>query len=315
MGTVVRRRHLWSSRGFLCSCARCSHPRDEVRQVVCRECSGRSDSGPPAAQINGYDAPEKGGNGEAFADWWNQSGMWVCRSCGWCSRVDGDTAPTTDSLHPEESVLSADTLRLIIADVAHGQSAPSSGSEAAREDSGGTLQQDSSRELQAKRDVIKTMLERSVTLLGRRHWVTFSCAHARLKQELSCAILSRSGGSRWSPPSASSQSFHDTSPPPPTLLLPPPLPLPSLAFFDWAMRELTGLWQWLSAALEPATSHPPSYYLFDVVCDLLDAMRGCPGSGAGGKLQPMVGRVVEWVSVFGDEEQRRRFAAAVKTTV
>ncbi|CAN0520713.1 unnamed protein product, partial [Ectocarpus sp. 12 AP-2014] len=38
MGTVVRRRYLWLSRGFLCSCDRCSRPQDEVRQVVCPEC-------------------------------------------------------------------------------------------------------------------------------------------------------------------------------------------------------------------------------------------------------------------------------------
>ncbi|CAN0099934.1 unnamed protein product [Hapterophycus canaliculatus] len=327
MGTAVRRRHLWSSRGFLCSCARCSQPQDEVRQVACPECSrgrGASGSGSPPAHTGRGDGCRARGErrdltqrqpeeGAAFADWWNQSGMWVCRSCGWCSRIDSDdseaAAPTKGSLHHQEGILRADILGLVTADASDtsGQSAPAApcGSsvtrEAAREKSRGAggsgrgLQQDSAGQ-QAGRDGIKRMLERSVTLLGRRHWVTFSCAHARLKQEVS-ALLDRGRGSP-PPPSTSAPLLPETS--------------PSLSpeFLDWAVRELNGLWQWLSAAMGPATSHPPAYYLFDVVCDLLDAMRGSHQGGAGEKLRPILARVDEWVMVFADEEQRRRFAAA-----
>lgn len=328
MGTVVRRRHLWSSRGFVCNCARCSQPQDDIRQVACPECSrerGTTGSGPLAAQpdrADRYHAPEKGEEepqpeeGAAFADWWNQSGMWVCRSCGWCSRVDsddGETAPRVDSLHHDESVLSADMLGLVMADVP-GQPAPDkrccSSSEAAREEgrgkggSGGSLRRDSAGR-QARRDGIKGMLQRSVTQLGERHWVTFSCAHMRLKEEIA-GLFSSGRGSRPLP-FTSTPSLRESS----SSQLPSPSQLPEL--LDWAVRELSGLWQWLSAALGPAKSHPPAYYLFDVVCDLLDAMRGSPPSSANGKLQHVLGRVDEWVSVFADNEQRLRFTAAVKT--
>ncbi|CAM9471766.1 unnamed protein product, partial [Laminaria digitata] len=50
MGTVVRRRHLWLSRGFLCRCERCLQPQDDLRQVACPDCAA---SLPPRTRRRG----------------------------------------------------------------------------------------------------------------------------------------------------------------------------------------------------------------------------------------------------------------------
>lgn len=331
MGTVVRRRHLWLSRGFLCRCDRCSQPQDEVRQVACPECCTAdprrrqqhdsrerdvSGSRLPATDSahdrlrNEDEARRPSGERAVFADWWNKSGMWVCRSCGWCSDIDSDRSSSL-CLHREEGILSAEVFSLVMANtMTRGTPAAvvvedRSSSEWARNGSG-TASDDRERSRQhdrhrqKRRNKVQGMLEASVTLLGRRHWATFSCVLLRLQQELSSFL-----GESW--------EFRPASPHSP--LCPPSRPSPSTprakpGFLDRAMRELTALWQWLSISLEAVTSHPPAYYLFDVVCDLLDASgQICVVTNPRG-LQFFVDGIEAWVSAFTDEEQRRRFTAA-----
>lgn len=318
MGTVVRRRHLWLSRGFLCHCDRCSQPQDEVRQVECPECcadvrrqqrSGEEvESGPgsPAALHTRHgrgeekQVPRPSKEPAVFADWWNQSRMWVCRSCGWCSDADAGTAVSTSlpRLQRREGILSAEVFALVMANtvarssptaakpyrlhrLVPGGGSTASGSEA-RSLEDGELQQ------QTRRDAVQGLLGASVALLGRRHWTTFSCVFLRLEQELS-ARSGKGSPAPWSTPA-------------------PSRPKAGTEFLDWAIQELNALWQWLSVALETATSHPPAYYLFDVVCDLLGLIND---SGKTREMQALADRVGSWVSAFADEEQRRRFAAAV----
>ncbi|CAM9266555.1 unnamed protein product [Ectocarpus sp. 13 AM-2016] len=319
MGTVVRRRYLWLSRGFLCSCDRCSRPQDEVRQVVCPECckdyisplERRSSSGGRVVgnsrSAEGHSAPacRDGGpyNGDGtrrrpeeetvFAEWWKQSEMWVCQYCGWCSNIDStccDSAPSR-SLHCKESVVSAEVFALVMAYTVDPRSPSASCTNVAPDGCSGSRgwPHHPDEQLQARRDAVKGMLETSVAVLGRRHWTTFSCAYLRLKLELSAR--STDDGHRR-PRSGSSHSSSPRVQP---------------EFLDWAMRELNALEQWLGAALGSVTSHPPAYYIFDLVCDLLDA-RGCSARDTVGGLQLLLGRVEAWVSVFADEDQRRRFA-------
>lgn len=320
MGTVVRRRHLWLSRGFLCHCDRCSQPQDVVRQVECPECCAnvrrRRRSREEVASGSGW-SPEafrtRNGHGEekevrgsptkepaVFADWWNQSGMWVCRSCGWCSDVDTGTL----CLQRKEGILSAETFALVMANTVArspptatrccrsnvsapgGGSIPSGGEE--RSLHGGGQQQH-----QARRDAVQGLLKACAAVLGRRHWATFSCALLRLEQELS-ALSEQVLGPRSTPS--------------------PSRPKARMEFLEWAMQELNALWRWLAVALDTATSHPPAYYLFDVVCDLLGLLGLSEDSGGDAKEMMLMGvlvdRVEPWVSAFADEDQRRRFAAA-----
>lgn len=334
MGTVVRRRHLWLSRGFLCHCDRCSQPQDDVRQVECPACcadaprerrNSRDEiaggSGSPEA-LDKHPGGDHGKDEEirrpskepaVFADWWNQSRMWVCRSCGWCS--DGADKPGTLCLQRKEGILGAEVFALVMANAvacstpapasrrcrSHvlasggGSTTASSGGEGAYLQ-GGEQQQQRQQKRQARRDAVQGLLGASVALLGRRHWATFSCALLRLEQALSAfseKVSSSSGP--WSTSAPSSQPKAKRT-----------------EFLDWAMQELNALWQWLSIALETATSHPPAYYLFDVVCDLLLCM-GLTGedSGKAKEILSLAERVEPWVSAFADEEDRRRFAAAV----
>lgn len=301
MGTVVRRRHLWLSRGFLCGCDRCSLPRDEVRQVECPECCAnirrqrrrreervsRSGLSPKAL------CTRDGHSGEnetrrptskdpaVFADWWNQSRTWVCRSCGWCSDAGADCTVATPPLclHRKEGILSAEVFALVMANTAAGSAA--SGSK-------GRPIPGSEERQQARRDAVQGLLENSVALLGRRHWATFSCVLLRLEQEVSA--LSQKGSGRW--------SASDSS-----------RPKARTQFLDWAMQELNALWQWLSVALETSTSHPPAYYLLDVVCGLLGL--SAESGTTNESMQELADRVEPWVSAFADEEQRRRFAMVV----
>ena len=132
MGTAVRRRHLWLSRGFLCRCERCLQPRDDLRQVACPDCAsslpprtrrrepawnskragrvaGREEGTPPPFPLPSPPlllTPPPEPEEVEFADWWNQSGVWVCRRCGWCSDRSG-------RLHHAEAILSAQVLSLI----------------------------------------------------------------------------------------------------------------------------------------------------------------------------------------------------------
>lgn len=295
MGTVVRRRHLWLSRGFLCHCDRCTQPQDEVRQVECPECcaDGRRQRHSTEEALHTRD-----GHGEetqirrppseepaAFADWWNQSRMWVCRSCGWCS---GDAETGTPCLRRNEAILSAEVFALVMGNTVARPPSPAAtggGSNACSAD--GRSPQAVGQQRQAKRDAVQGLLKASAALLGRRHWATFSCALLRLEQELSA--LSEKGSGPWQ-----------------TLV--PSRPMASAEFLVWAMQELNALWQWLSAALETATSHPPAYYLFDAVCGLLGL--GEESAGRTKEMRELADRVEPWVSAFADEEQRRRFAAA-----
>lgn len=321
MGTVVRRRHLWLSRGFLCSCDRCSRPQDEVRQVLCPECckdctsplerrsssGGRVVSSSRSAEGHSTPACRNGGpyKGDGarrrpeeetvFADWWKQSDMWVCRYCGWCSSIDitdSDSAPSP-SLHCKESIVSAEAFALVMAHAVDARSPGDSSANMAQDGRNGSRgwPHYPDERLQARRDAIKGMLETCVTVLGRRHWTTFSFAYMRLKLELSARSID--DGQRH-PRSGSAHSS---------------LPRIQPEFLDWAMRELNALEQWLGAALGPVTSHPPAYYIFDLVCELLDATRGCSARDTVAKLQLLLGRVEAWVSVFADENQRRTFAA------
>lgn len=325
MGTVVRRRHLWLSRGFLCYCDRCSQPQDEVRQVACPECCaadpqrGKSHARgvsclgslvTDSAHHHDNDTLRKQdearrplGCQTAFADWWNQSGMWVCRSCGWCSDIDSDRASSL-CLHRKEGILSAEIFSLVMANIVS-RGTPAAvvakhcGSKAARNDGGsasgkGQSRQDG-RQRQARRDAVQAMLETSMALLGRRHWATFSCVLLRLQQELSSFL-----GEGWERRPAPSPSLP--CPPPPSSRR------PQSEFLEWALQELTALWQWLSVSLEEVTSHPPAYYLFDVVCDLLDASGKCDTADPRG-LKFFADGVEAWVSAFADEGQRRRFTA------
>ncbi|CAM9186348.1 unnamed protein product [Ectocarpus fasciculatus] len=324
MGTVVRRRHLWLSRGFLCSCDRCSRPQDEVRQVVCPECCKEYTSPPERRSssegrvVNISSSSSKGesspacrdggpykGNGArrrpqeetVFADWWKQSEMWVCQFCGWCSNIDStgsDSAPSR-SLHCKESIVSADVFALVMDHTVDPRSPSASSTNMARNGCNGSRgwPHHPDEQLQARRDALKHMLETSVTVFGRRHWTTFSCAYMRLKLELSARSI-HDGQRR-----PRSGSPHSSSPG-----IQP-------EFLDWAMRELNALEQWLGAALGPVTSHPPAYYIFDLVCDLLEATRGCSARDTVGGLQLLLGRVEAWVSVFADEDQRRRFAVVL----
>ena len=317
MGTVVRRRHLWLSRGFLCHCDRCSQPQDEVRQVECPECFAgirrqqriregvASRSGSPEALYARDDLGEERETrrpapkeSAAFADWWNQSKMWVCRSCGWCS--DADTG--TLRLQRDEGILSAEVFALVMANtVARGPPtakrrcrpdllAPDGGGSTASCRGGrGRSLHGGGQQRQAKRDAVQGLLKASVALLGRRHWATFSCILLRLEQELSALSDEEEG---WGPGSTLAPHRHKAR----------------AAFLGWAVQELNALWQWLSAALETTTSHPPAYYLFGVVCDLLGL---CEESGETKIVQVLADRVGPWVSAFADEEQRRRFATAV----
>ncbi|CAN0506536.1 unnamed protein product, partial [Ectocarpus sp. 8 AP-2014] len=216
MGTVVRRRHLWLSRGFLCSCDRCSRQNDEVRQVVCPECckhynsplerrsssggrvvgSSRSAEGhsTPACRDGG---PYKGDGARrrpeeetVFAEWWKQSEMWVCQYCGWCSNIDStcsDSSAPSRSLHCKESIVSAEVIALVMAHTVDPRSPSASCTNMAPDGRSGSLgwPHHPDEQLQARRDAVKGMLETSVTVLGRRHWTTFSCAYMRLKLELS----------------------------------------------------------------------------------------------------------------------------------
>lgn len=320
MGTVVRRRHLWLSRGFLCHCDRCSQPQDEVRQVECPECCadvrrqqrGRgevtSGSGSPksiyARDGHGKEEEIRRPSKEpaVYADWWNQSRMWVCRSCGWCSDADAGRVVRTSSpcLQRKEGILSAEVFALVMANTVARSSptakrrcrfdmlAPSGGGAASGSEGQQSLQGGGQQRHQTRREAVQRLLEASVALLGRRHWATFSCALLRLEQELSA--LSEKGSGR-SPTPAPSRNRASTE------------------LLDWAVQELDALWQWLSIALETATSHPPAYYLLDTVCDLLGL-----SAKSGGKTNEMwvlVERVEPWVSAFADEEQRRRFTEAV----
>lgn len=329
MGTVLRRRHLWLSRGFLCRCDRCSQPQDGLRQVTCPECCpadprrcqqhdnrerGKSGSGLPTTQcahdnlLKEDEARRPSGKQTLFADWWNQSGMWVCRSCGWCSDIDSDSASSL-CLHRREGLLSAEIYSLVMANtLARGTPAAGvveHGSDMVARNDGGTARDNRERSRQddgrrqARRDRVQGMLEMSIALLGRRHWATFSCVLLRLQQELS--FFSEEHRGYWATSSPS------TPCPPP--LSPPPPPRAKPEFLEWAVRELTSLWQWLVVSLEGATSHSPAYYLFDVVCDLLNASGKCDTTNPRG-LQVFVDGVEAWISAFADEEQRRRFAAA-----
>jgi len=75
---------------------------------------------------------------------------------------------------------------------------------------------------------------------------------------------------------------------------------------------VNALWQWLKVALDAATSHPPEYYMFDVVCDLLDLFGEACGNE---EVQLLASKVESWVAVFADEEQHRRFAAACSVSL
>eukprot|EP00752_Nemacystus_decipiens_P005622 g5087.t1 len=310
MGTVLRRRHIWLSRGFLCHCDRCSQPQDEVRQVKCPECcTDRRQQRSRAGVVSGSESPEALNHGcygagriarwpapkesAAYADWWNQSRMWVCRYCGWCSDADSGTP----RLGRKEGILSAEVFALVMANTLArsppraprpcrpGFSAPGGAITASGEE-GGSLQGAG----EERRDRVQGLLKASVALLGSRHWATFSCTLLRLEQELSALSEKPEGPWPWSTPA-------------------PPLPKAKTRFLDWAMQELNALWQWLSMAVETATSHPPAYYLFDVVCDLLRL--GEESGDTKERRRDLVRRVEPWVSAFADEEQRRRFATAM----
>ena len=121
----------------------------------------------------------------------------------------------------------------------------------------------------------------------------------------------------WTPSPVSPQSRTITTPSQPT----------QLRGMRWALRELNSLWRWLSETLL-VTNHPPAYYLFELVCDIMDVhgseiamaeQAGVEGR-AGGSMEDL--RLVQdlrfvltsvdaWVSVYGDEQQRLRFGAAV----
>ncbi|CAM9471836.1 unnamed protein product [Laminaria digitata] len=96
---------------------------------------------------------------------------------------------------------------------------------------------------------------------------------------------------------------------------------------SWALRELNRLWRWLGERL-PVTNHPPAYYLFEVVCDVLyvygseiadEAERAEQVAGRAGcaveVFRHVLTSVEQWVSVYGDEQQRLRFHTLDKSSI
>lgn len=286
MGAVIRRRHLWLSRGFLCNCTLCSEGQDYLRRVRCPDCASRRHPQPShvpsgrcrssgetgsASVGSGLRAEPPGGaeTEEVFADWWSRSNMWVCRWCGWCSDPNG-------ALHRREAALSAEVFSFVMAKTLVEDRLPLplgegglgagcngiSGTRAPRESHDG------------RRSSIEDMLRASVRILGRRHWVTFCCLLMRL--ELDMVLLESSNASLLAPT--------------------PPVNL------DRASRELEGLWLWLELA--PLVL-APEYYLFDLVCSV--AVVGLGRAGAlWSAADELLSRVGTWASVFADGHQRKK---------
>lgn len=317
MGTVVRRRHLWLSRGFLCNCDRCFEPQDILRQVSCPECaalsrqgygpsSGRSISSSTSTPICQYEKEQTQmiplGRAEgAFADWWNQSGIWVCRRCGWCS--DPAEGSSSNSLHRAEGILSAEIFALLMANIlSSSASASSVGSVDGISPRSGTESQESQQLLWEKRNAIRGILDSSVARLGGRHWVTFCCARMQLEQEVATLLET----SPLPNPSLNAVLTPSSSPSATTQ---------RLQNLGCAMRDLNGLAQWLGTVLGPVVSHPPAYYLFDIVCDLVNLTGSANWEeGLGRGLGGLLTSVEVWVSVFADEQQREKFRVAIGET-
>lgn len=293
MGTVVRRRHLWLSRGFLCRCDRCLHPQDKLRQVVCPECAALAsarqerceDGTQPHAAIDGLDhvgreprVPRVPHVKEGmFADWWTESGLWVCEQCGWYSDGSG-------SLHRKEASLSAEMFAFVMADLVPDALGVCDG--------GRCVTDDAQRRRQARRDAIQAMLGASIALLGSRHWVTLSCILLRLEDY---SVPERDTYDQRKPKEVSIGLMSPESSRSP----------------ERVMRELNALWQWLSVALVPFNeSHPPAYHLFHVVVGLARKGDCCSNSGWATGLELLSG-LQSWCSVFGDDYQIKVLAIAV----
>lgn len=208
---------------------------------------------------------------EAFADWWNESGIWVCRWCGWCSDPAG-------ALHRREGALSAEIFSLVMAQTIAEEDGQSGLSSTERRD---RLEEDKNgggvwalREADSRRlaSTIEDLLRVSVGTLGRRHWVTFCCLLLRLELDM----VQLESGTSALPTST------------------------TLAALDRAMIDLNGIWEWLE--LTPVTL-PPESYLFDVVCAM--AVEGLGrGRGCWGAARELLTRVDAWASAFADSHQR-----------
>lgn len=288
---MVRRRHLWLSRGFLCRCELCEQPEDSRRQVECPDCASRRQRLPSVYLRPGTGCSAGGsevggevcggerkvgarlllhGGGEtdrvAFADWWNQSGVWVCRRCGWCS------GPAC-ALHRQEGALAAEIFSFVMATMV-GRFGEAPGVR------GDNCDAEKEAAWQAKRDAIRGMLEASLALLGRRHWTTFCCVHMRLEHDLN--YFSFSG----------SRSALSTTP----RTKPPDVDL------SRAVGDLNCLWQWLNT-ITPSASHPPASFLCDVFCDLAVVGFGRARGDWSGGLQLLLSRDVgPCTCLFVDEE-------------
>lgn len=304
---MVRRRHLWLSRGFLCRCDLCEQPQDIRRQVECPDCASRRQRPRPASirpetgcsgggsEIDGGVCDNNSNEGKVgairvlldgggetdgdafFADWWDQSGMWVCRWCGWCS------GPGC-ALQRQEGSLAAEVFSFVMATMV-GRDGEAPG---VRCDSCGV---ESQLAWQAKREAILGMLEASVTLLGRRHWATFCCVHMRLEHDLTSSC-------------SDSRSAPSTAPRTEQLVL---------LDLSRAVSDLNCLWQWLNTIV-PGASHPPASFLCDVVCDLAVGGFGRARGDWSGGLQLLMSRVAgpcTSSSVFMDEGQCKKVEVAV----
>lgn len=291
MGGVIRRRHLWLSRGFLCQCELCSQPQDFMRRVRCPDCASRKtqrrrqqrcrDLTPQQQLYVGY--PPGGGNEgagvieeEAFADWWNQSALWVCRWCGWCSD------PEDSTLRRREGALGAEVFTFVMSQIkgANLGDADARGTSKTRE-GGEASQNRDDAEMDQQRGAVLGMLQASVSMLGRRHWTTFCSLYMHLEQHLS---LSRAN----SPRATTTQPNASEA-------------------LDGAIRDLNGLWLWLD--LSPLTS-PSESFLFDVVCALAVEGLGRDRGDWDAALQ-LLSRVERWASVFAGSQKRLEFDDAV----
>lgn len=208
---------------------------------------------------------------EVFADWWNQSEMWVCRWCGWCS-------DPTDALHRREGALSAEIFSFVMAQtvVAEEEKKGSSWTEGrvrVEEDRHNGMQALGEADSRRLRSAIEDMLRVSVGMLGRRHWATYCCLLLRL--ELDMVLLE-----------SATPSLQKTT----------------AVGLDRATRDLNGLWQWLELA--PVTL-PPEYYIFNVVCVM--AVQGLGHArGRWGAARELLMRVDTWASAFAGSQERMK---------
>lgn len=285
MGTVVRRRHLWLSRGFLCHCVRCSQPQDPLRRIQCPECQPRERQQFSAAccsrvrmsgqseqsmlQVTSRAGIGAGDKEKTLADWWNQSGIWVCRSCGWCSEQTG-------VLHRREAVLCASVFAFVMAQTVVAREAQTR--VATRE--GDAVNDQRTGDLRGRQShqhgsAVEDVLGASVPLLGRQHWATNCCLFLRL--ELNVALLLES-------------SICSLQTRPPTLDID----------VNRARSDLNGLWQWLELA---CLAFPPEYYLFDVVCTLTVKGLGVV-QGDWEAAFSLLARLDVWASLFADKRPR-----------